>query len=290
MSKYTGINMNPDRFHRGQIKFYLILAPIVAVALLPLIYIISTAFKPIEELFQYPPTFFVKNPTMDNLRKLFGAANNTTFPMSLYLFNSIVATTLVVILGCLICMLAAYALSKKKFRGRRLVFQANQTALMFVSSMLGIPTYLMISALGLIDSFWANIIPLLIMPTSVFLLKQFIDDVPDSLIEAARIDGASEFGILFRIVYPIIKPAMATVAILYFQAAWNSTAAANNYINTEGLKTFAYYMNVLTNSGNGVAGRGMAAAASLILVIPNIVLFIVMQSRVMDTMARSGIK
>lgn len=290
MSKYRGISMNPSKFNRSQIKFYIILLPFVVLALLPLIYIISTAFKPIEELFAYPPTFFVKNPTLSNFKKLFGAAENTSFPMSLYLFNSIVASILVVFLGCVISLLAAYALSKKKFRGNKLVFKANQTALMFASTMLGIPTYLVINALGLINSYWANIVPLLIMPTSVFLLKQFIDGVPDSLIEAARLDGASEYKILTKIVYPVVKPSVATVAILFFQSAWNSTQASNNYINTEGYKTFAYYMNVLTSSGNGVAGRGMAAAAALILVLPNIILFIIMQSRVMDTMAHSGIK
>ena len=290
MAKYRGITVNPRRFERSQIKFYIILLPMIILALLPLIYIISTAFKPIEELFAYPPTFFVKDPTMANFRKLFGAAENTAFPMSLYLFNSIVATAAVVVLGCMVSMLAAYALSKKRFKGRKSIFKTNQLALMFVGSMLGIPRYLIIRALGLTDTFWVNIIPLLIMPTGVFLLKQFIDDVPDSLIEAARIDGASEFRILMKIVYPIIKPAMATVAILFFQSAWNSTEASNMFINTEGFKTFAYYMNVLTSAGNGVAGRGMAAAASLIVVIPNILLFIIMQSKVMDTMARSGIK
>ena len=290
MAKYRGITVNPRRFERSQIKFYIILLPMIILALLPLIYIISTAFKPMEELFAYPPTFFVKNPTLSNFRKLFGAAENTAFPMSLYLFNSIIATVAVVVLGCFISLLAAYALSKKKFKGRKTIFKANQLALMFVGSMLGIPRYLIIKSLGLTDTFWVNIIPLLIMPTGVFLLKQFIDDVPDSLIEASRIDGASEFRILMQIVYPIVKPAMATVAILFFQAAWNSTEASNMFINTEGYKTFAYYMNVLTSAGNGVAGRGMAAAASLIVVIPNIVLFIIMQSRVMDTMARSGIK
>lgn len=290
MAKYRGITVNPQKFDRSQIKFYIILLPLIILALLPLIYIISTAFKPIEELFAYPPTFFVKNPTFSNFRKLFGAAENTAFPMSLYLFNSIVATVLVVFLGCFISLMAAYALSKRKFKGRKFIFKANQLALMFVGSMLGIPRYLVIKELGLTDTFWVNIIPLLIMPTGVFLLKQFIDDVPDSLIEAARIDGASEFRILTQIVYPVVKPAMATVAILFFQSAWNSTEASNMFINTEGFKTFAYYMNVLTSAGNGVAGRGMAAAASLIVVIPNIVLFVIMQSKVMDTMARSGIK
>lgn len=290
MAKYRGITVNPREFDRSQIKFYIILLPMIILAILPLIYIISTAFKPIEELFAYPPTFFVKNPTFSNFRKLFGAAENTAFPMSLYLFNSIIATAAVVFLGCFISLMAAYALSKRKFKGRKFIFKANQLALMFVGSMLGIPRYLVIKELGLTDTFWVNIIPLLIMPTGVFLLKQFIDDVPDSLIEAARIDGASEFRILTRIVFPVVKPAMATVAILFFQCAWNSVEASNMFINTEGFKTFAYYMNVLTSAGNGVAGRGMAAAASLIVVVPNIILFIIMQSRVMDTMARSGIK
>lgn len=290
MAKYRGISMNPSKFDSSQIKFYIILVPFVVLAVLPLIYIVSTAFKPMDELFAYPPKFFAQDPTWSNFKKLFGAAENTSFPMSLYLFNSVVASLLVVILGCTISLLAAYALSKKRFRGNRLVFKANQTALMFASSMLGIPAYLVINALGLINSYWANVIPLLIMPTSVFLLKQFIDGVPDSLIEAARLDGAGEFQVLTRIVFPVVKPSVATVAILFFQSAWNSTLASNNYINTEGYKTFAYYMNVLTASGNGVAGRGMAAAAALILVLPNIILFIIMQSKVMDTMAHSGIK
>lgn len=290
MSKLKGITMNPKHFDRSQIKFYVILLPFVLLSILPLIYIVSTAFKPIEELFAYPPKFFVENPTWDNFKKLFGAAENTAFPMTLYLFNSIIATVLVVIGGTFISMCAAYALSKRKFRSNKAIFKANQLALMFVGSMLGIPRYLIIKELGLLDSFWANVIPLLIMPTGVFLLKQFIDGVPNALIEAARIDGAGEFRIMMRIVYPVIKPAIATVAVLFFQAAWNGVEASNMFINTEGYKTFAYYMNVLSAAGNGVAGRGMAAAASLIVIIPNIVLFVIMQSKVMDTMAHSGIK
>ena len=290
MSKLKGITMNPKHFDRSQIKFYVILLPFVLLSILPLIYIVSTAFKPIEELFAYPPKFFVENPTWDNFKKLFGAAENTAFPMTLYLFNSIIATVLVVIGGTFISMCAAYALSKRKFRSNKAIFKANQLALMFVGSMLGIPRYLIMKELGLLDSFWANVIPLLIMPTGVFLLKQFIDGVPNALIEAARIDGAGEFRIMMRIVYPVIKPAIATVAMLFFQAAWNGVEASNMFINTEGYKTFAYYMNVLSAAGNGVAGRGMAAAASLIVIIPNIVLFVIMQSKVMDTMAHSGIK
>lgn len=290
MAKLRGVSVAPKKFDRTQIKFYFILCPFVIVALLPILYIIVTAFKPIEELFAYPPKFWVEQPTLDNFKKLFGAAENTAFPMSTYLFNTIVATILVVCGGLLVSLCAAYVLSKKKFLGKEYIFKANTISMMFVGTTVGIPRYLIIKEIGLTDSFWANVIPLLIMPVCVFLLKQFVDGVPDSLIEAAKIDGASDYQVLFKIVAPIVKPAMATVVILFFQSAWNATEASNMYINTEGYKTFAYYMNVLTAAGNGVAGRGMAAVASLIVIVPNIVLFIIMQSRVMDTMAHSGLK
>lgn len=290
MAKLKGVAVNPRRFECSQIKFYIILLPFVILTLLPLIYIVSTAFKPIEELFAYPPTFLVQRPTLSNFKKLFSTAENTTFPMSMYLFNSIVATVLVVVFGTIISLAAAFALSKKSFRGKNLIFKANNLSLMFVGSMLTIPRYMIIKQFGLLDSFWANVVPALIMPVGVFLLKQFVDQVPDALIEAAKIDGANDFRVLRSVVYPTVKPAVATVAILFFQSSWNSVEASNNFINTEGMKTFAYYMNVLTVSGNGVAGRGVAAVASLIIIIPNVVLFVVMQSRVMDTMAHSGLK
>ena len=290
MAKLHGVRVAPNRFDRSQIKFYFILAPFVLVALLPLIYIIVTAFKPIEELFAYPPKFWVNRLTLDNFRKLFGAAENTTFPMSIYLFNSIVSTLCVVAGGLVISLCVAYVLSKGKLKGKEIIFKANTMSMMFVGTVVGIPRYLIMKQLGLLDTFLANIIPLLILPVGVFLLKQFIDQVPKELLEAARIDGASEYRILFGIVAPTVKPAMATVVILFFQSAWNGVEASNMFINTEGLKTFSYYMNVLTATGNGVAGRGMAAVASLIVIIPNVVLFLVMQSKVMDTMAHSGLK
>ena len=128
------------------------------------------------------------------------------------------------------------------------------------------------------------------MPVGVFLLKQFVDQLPDELIEAAKLDGANDYQIILRIVLPIVKPAMATVAILLFQNSWNGMEASNLFINTEALKTFAFYMNTLSNSGNGVAGVGMAAAAALLMFLPNVVLFTMMQSKVMSTMAHSGLK
>jgi len=128
------------------------------------------------------------------------------------------------------------------------------------------------------------------MPVGLFLVKQFIDQIPDTLIEAAKIDGANDFIIFFRIIIPLCKPAIATLVILSFQTAWNYTEASSIYINNESFKTFAYFMNTVTSTNNTVAGMGMAAAAALIMFLPNLIIFIFTQSKVMNTMAHSGIK
>ena len=278
------------RFKRPQWSIYLMLLPMVLISILPILYIVFTAFKPIGELFAYPPKFITLRPTFDNFRKLFEASEDTIFPLSMYLFNSIVSTAAVVLIGMIIAIAAAYALSKKRFRGRNAIFKMNTLSMMFVATAVSIPRYLIIKEVGLIDSFWANIIPMLATPVGVFLLKQFVDQLPDAVIEAARIDGANDYQIIWRIVLPLVKPALATVAILLFQNAWNSMEESKMFINTESLKTFAFYMNTLSNSGNGVAGVGISAAASLLMFLPNVVLFILMQSKVMNTMAHSGMK
>ena len=278
------------RLNRSQWPVYLLLSPMVLMSILPILYIVFTAFKPIGELFAYPPKFITLRPTWDNFRKLFEASEDTIFPLSMYLFNSIVSTLAVVFIGLAIAVAAAYALSKKRFRGRNAIFKMNTLSMMFVATAVSIPRYLIIKEVGLIDSFWANIIPMLATPVGVFLLKQFVDQLPDALIEAAKIDGANDYQIIWKIVLPLVKPALATVAILLFQNSWNSMEASKMFINTESLKTFAFYMNTLSNSGNGVAGVGISAATSLLMFLPNVVLFVLMQSKVMNTMAHSGMK
>ncbi|MDK2840479.1 MAG: multiple sugar transport system permease protein [Thermosipho sp. (in: thermotogales)] len=162
---------------------------------------------------------------------------------------------------------------------------------MFVPVAVIIPRYLIIQKLGLIDTFVINILSLLAMPIGIFLIKQFVDQIPDALIEAALIDGANDFQIIFNLIMPLLKPAISTVGILAFQVAWNSADASTYFINNENLRTFAFYVSNLTAvTGNTIAGQGIAAAASLIMFVPNLVLFIFMQSRVMNTMAHSGLK
>ena len=278
------------RIQRSQLPAYIALTPMVLLSLLPILYIVFTAFKPIGELFAYPPKFITLRPTFDNFRKLFEASENTVFPLSMYLFNSVVSTVLVVFLGMAIALCAAYVLSKKRFRVREFIFKMNTLSMMFVATAVSIPRYLVVKEVGLLDSFFANVVPMLALPVGVFLLKQFVDQLPNALVEAAKIDGANDYQIIWKIVLPIVKPAMSTVAILLFQHSWNSMEASNLFINTESLKTFAFYMNSLSNSGNGVAGVGMSAAAALLMFLPNVILFVIMQSKVMSTMAHSGLK
>ncbi|MGL4372284.1 MAG: carbohydrate ABC transporter permease [Turicibacter sp.] len=173
-----------------------------------------------------------------------------------------------------------------------MLLSINQTALMFVPIAVMIPRYLVIINTGLSNNLLAHIVPMLAMPVGLFLVKQFVDQIPDALIEAARLDGATDVKIITMIIVPLIKPALATVGLLTFQAVWNTTESSNLYITDETLKTFAFYMSTLTTttSGNAIAGAGMSAAASLIMFIPNFVMFIFMQSKVMNTMSHSGIK
>lgn len=290
MAGYKGNRIAPQRFDRGQIKIYIILLPLVLFMLVPIIFIIMHAFKPMEELFAFPPRIFVNNPTFDNFRELMKASRTAAIPMSTYVFNSVFVTLMVVGVGVLISTMAGYALSKLKFKLKNTIFNINQSALMFVPAAVMIPRYLIISGLNITDTYWAHILPLLAMPVSLFLIKQFIDGVPDTLIEAAVVDGATQFKVYVRIIIPLIKPAIATGVILAFQQVWQYLDSSNLYVNTDAMKTLAFYMTTLANVNNLVAGQGVAAAASLIMFIPNLVLFIILQKDVMNTMAHSGIK
>lgn len=291
MAAFSRTQMNPDSFHPSQIKFYIALLPIALFMIVPIIYIFSTAFKPMDELFLFPPRFFVRRPTFDNFRKLM-EQTKTTIPMSRYFVNSIIVTASVLVFSLLFSGMAGYALSKLAFRGKKLWFEINQLALMFVSASIAIPKYLVIEKMGIIDTMFAHILPVMAIPVGLFLVKQFIDQVPDSLIEAARIDGSNELMIYLKIVVPIIRPALATVAILSFQAVWNNMETSQYYINAESLRTFAFYMNTLTSAADGatIAGQGVNAAASLVMFLPNLIIFVFLQSQVMSTVAHSGIK
>lgn len=290
MAGYRGSNINPKRFERGQIKILLVLLPLAIFMGIPIVFIFCHALKPLDELFAYPPQIFVQKPTFENFTKLFRASASSGIPMSRYVFNSIIVTGTVVIASILFSTMAGFALSKLKFKTKNLILQVNDFALMFVSVAVMIPRYLVVDFIGISDTYLAHILPLLAMPVGLFLVKQFIDQVPDALIEAAYIDGAGDWRIYFKIILPLIKPAIATTAILAFQAVWVNVESSNYYVSDESMKTLAFYLNTLTNVNNTVAGQGIQAAAILIQFLPNLLMFLILRKSFMNTMAHSGIK
>lgn len=281
--------IDPQHFSSGQLKFYCILVPLAMFMVLPVVMTVNRAFMPLGELFAFPPHIFAKDPTLNNFKALFAVSSTTGVPLSRYLLNSVIVTLLTVVLNLLITILGAYAFAKKRFKGKALLFEINQLALMFVPTAVAISRYLVIVELELTDTWLVHVLPLAAMPVGLFLVKQFMDQIPDALIEAAVIDGANEMTIIGKIVVPIVKPALATSVVLTFQQVWMAVEASNNYITDDSMRTLAYFLNSLSTN-NTVAAAGMAAAASVILFVPNLIIFVCMQSQVMNTMSHSGIK
>lgn len=286
---FQGSRINPKYFSRGQIKFYIILLPLAVFMALPIVILISRAFMELGELNHFPPHIIVHNPTWTNFKALFKVAGTSGVPMTRYLYNSVVVTLLTVLLNLIITVSGAYVFAKKNFKGKKTLFEINQLALMFVPTAVAVPRFLIIKNMGIIDTWWAHILPLVAMPVGLFLVKQFVDQIPDALIEAAIVDGAKDMHIIFKIIIPLTKPALATSVVLTFQQVWGAVEASNYYMNSETMKTLVFYMNSL-GTNNTVAAMGMQAAAAVIMTLPNIIIFVIMQSQVMNTMSHSGIK
>ena len=262
---------------------------IALVSVLPILYIINNAFKPMDELFKYPPTFLVEHPTLKNFTDFFLATSSTTVPFSRYLFNSVFVTLVTVLLTVIISSMAAYAFCKMEFPGRDKIFNIIVLSLMFTPSAVMITKYLIVDKSGLINTYWGHILPQLALPVGVFLMKQFMEQVPESLSEAARLDGASEFMVFWKIVMPAVRPAVGTVMILAFQNVWNDVTTSQMYMLDDSMKTLPYFIQTLTN-GLTVARQGASAAAGLLLFLPNFIIFAIMQKSMLKTMVNSGIK
>jgi len=259
--------------------------------LLPLIFIFNHSLKPYSELFIYPPTIFVQDPTFNSFIELFVITRDSIVPASRYIFNSVLVTIVAGTLVIISCALCAYPLSKHKFPGRNVLFTIIIVSLMFVPETMAIPRYVVVSNLGIINTYWAHILPHLAAPVGVFLMKQFMDQVPNELLEAAKIDGAREWTIFTRVMIPVCMPAVATVAILEFQQIWNNTETSILFTQDDAMKTFPFFMQSLTqNLANAVARQGAAAASALIMFLPTLIVFLFFQRKVIATMAHSGIK
>ncbi|OMF23435.1 ABC transporter permease [Paenibacillus sp. FSL H8-0548] len=275
----------------AKISFNIIMLVLSVVMILPIIYIFNHAFKPYHELFIYPPKFFVQEPNIQNFVELFWVTSNSIVPVSRYLFNSLFISAASVIGVTAVSALCAYPLSKHPFPGRKFIFAVILLMLMFTPEVIQIPRYLVVSQLGIMNTYLGHLLPVLALPVGVFLLKQFVDQIPDSLLEASRIDGANEFIVFFRIIIPMCMPAIATVAILSFQNSWGNVETSMLFMQDDEMKNFPFFLSTLTNNlANNVARQGAAAVAALIMLVPNLVFFIILQGKVISTMAHSGIK
>ncbi|AOZ92656.1 carbohydrate ABC transporter permease [Paenibacillus crassostreae] len=265
---------------------FVILALFGSFMMLPLIYAVNNAFKPLDELFIFPPRFFVNNPTSDNFTDLVALMGNSWVPLSRYITNTLLITIIGTVGHILLASAAAYPLSKYKFFGSKTLFSIVVLSLMFSGHVTATPNYMVISWLGWINTHAAIIVPSLAFPLGLFLMKQFMEQIPDALLEAAKIDGASEYRIFWSIVMPNVKPAWLTLLILQFPALWGTDGG--NFIYSENLKTLHYALGQIIQGG--IARAGVGAAVALILMVVPITLFVISQSSVIQTMATSGMK
>ena len=276
-----------SRTKAGNVGIFIFLLCIGTFMILPVFYSVIQAFKPIEEYYAFPPRFFVKNPTLENFKMVFELAGNLWVPFSRYLFNSVLVSVGGTVVYAFVASMAAYPLAKARFPGKTLISMLVVYALLFQGDAITLPRYIILAGLGTINTYWAVFLPVMAGTMGVFLMQQFLTaSIPDATLEAARIDGASEYTVFFKIVMPCAKPAWLTVIIFTFQGLWNSNP--QTYIYSENLKLLPSVLSTIASGGITRAGAG--SAVSVIMMIPPILIFLYSQSSVMQTMAHSGLK
>jgi ABC-type glycerol-3-phosphate transport system permease component len=271
----------------GDAGISVILVILGAFMFLPMVYVIMQSLKPLDELWMYPPRFYVMSPTLKNFKDLFTLMNISWVPFSRYIFNTVLVSVAGTAGHLFLASLAAYALAKIKFPGRDLMFQTVQLSLMFNATVTAITSFILMSALHWLDSYWALIVPAWCSSLGLYLMKQFMDtNVNDSVLESARLDGAKELKIFWIIAMPMVKPAWLTLIIYSFQGLWN--AGASMYIYSEQYKSFNYAIGQILAGGIKRAGAG--AASQVIMMLVPIIIFIISQSNIIETMGSSGMK
>ncbi len=270
----------------------ILLTALALFMILPLVYIISTSLKPLDELYLFPPKFITTRPTFSNFRDLFSALDGASVPFARYFFNSFMVSVLTVLGTVLVCCMGAYGLVKHRPKGAGFIFSLILAALMFSGQVTLIPSYIVIKTLGLLDTVWALIIPKIGVAFNFFLVKQFLEQMPETYLEAARLDGANEWTIFWKIVMPYIKSATATLVVFSFTASWNDYLGPVIYLQSDALKTLPLAVQTIAGGAGAasLATAGAMAAAAFVTVFPTIIVYTVMQGKVMNTMAHSGIK
>lgn len=275
-----------NRSGAGNFLGILFLVVIACFMVLPMVYAVGNSFKPMDELFKFPPTLFPQRWVTTNYTDLFVLMGNSWVPFSRYFFNTLFITSVGTFGQIVFCSMCAYPLSLYQFPGRKFISNAIVTALMFNGTVLWIPSFMIIAKIGMIDTYWAIIVPVFGASLGMFLMQQFMSQIPRSLIEAARIDGAGSLKIFWSIVLPQVKSAWLTLMIFSVQNLWNLGASV--FIQSESLKTLPFALNQIVSTG--VARQGVSNAVTVILMTVPIALFIVAQSNIIETMATSGMK
>ncbi len=254
---------------------------------LPMYYTVIQSLKPLNELFYFPPRFYVISPTLDNFADLFNLMGDSWVPFSRYIFNTVLISVGGTFGNLFLSSICAYALAKIKFPGAQQCFWLIQKSLMFTATVTGIVNFITLSMLGWIDTYIAVIVPAWCSTLGLYLMKQFMDtNVSTEVLESARLDGASELRTFWSIAMPMVKPAWLTLIIYSFQGLWNS--GASSFIYSEQLKTLNYAISQIT--AGGVARAGATMAATVVMMIVPIMVFVISQSNIIETMGSSGMK
>ncbi len=274
----------------SRVLIHIFMILLVLFTSLPLVYLVSTAFKPLDELYIFPPRFLAMRPTFQNFSSLFTALSSTEVPFTRYVYNSVLVSVLTVFGTVMISSMGAFGLVKYKPPCADFIFNLVVAALMFPTEVTQIPSYMVVNKLHLINTYASLIIPKLAVAYNLFLMKQFIEQTPDELIESAKIDGAKPFMIYWKIILPLLKPAVFTLIVFAFQSSWNDYFSPLVYITSEAMKTMPLAIQTISGGTTDLSRAGAVAAASLVTIIPTILVFLIMQSGVIETMAYSGIK
>ena len=276
-----------NRSAGGDTGITIVLAILGAFMFLPMYYVVIQSLKPLDELFMFPPKFIVMKPTLENFSDLFTLMGDSWVPFSRYIFNTVFITICGTIGNLIFASMAAYSLAKLRFPGRNAIFQIIVMSLMFHSTVNQVTHFIILSAFGWIDTYLSIIVPSMATTIGLYLMKQFMEtSVPDTVLESARLDGASEFRTYLIIAMPMVKPAWLTLIIECFKNLWNSGSSI--YIHSEELKTFNYAIQQVLSGG--IARSGAGAAATVVMMIVPILVFVLNQSQIIETMGSSGMK
>ena len=271
----------------GDAGITFVLAILGVFMFLPMYYQVIQSLKPLDELWMFPPRFYVAAPTFRNYTDLFTLMDTSVVPFTRYIFNTVFTSITGTCGNLFLSSLAAYAMAKIAFPGGKSMFKLVRTSLMFHQTVTAVTSFILMSAFKIIDTYWAIIIPAWATSLGLYLMKQFMDThVNDSVLESARLDGASELKTFWVIAMPMVKPAWLTLIIYSFQDLWNRGASV--YIHSEELKSFNYAIQQIT--AGGIKRAGASAAATVIMMLVPITVFIITQSNIIETMGSSGMK